>query len=57
MLKETPRLLAIAAVAAGVRFRAFAIFASPFFSFAIDFKRRTSSLFHASLTILFFLAK
>jgi hypothetical protein len=57
MLKDTPRLLAIAAVAAGVRFRAFAIFASPFLSFAIDFKRRTSSLFHASLTILFFLAK
>jgi hypothetical protein len=31
MLNDTPRLVAIAAVAAGVRFRAFAIFARPFY--------------------------
>ena len=56
VLRDTPRLTAIARVALTVRFKALAIFAAPRFSLAIVFNVRTSSFVQARLTTFFFLA-
>jgi hypothetical protein len=54
VLKDIPRLTAIARVAPTVRFKAFAIFAAPRFSFAIVFNKRWSSLVHTRRAPFFF---
>jgi hypothetical protein len=56
VLNDIPRFAAMFVVALTVRFKALAIFFTPFLSFAIVFNVRKSSLVHARLTSLFFLA-
>src|SRR5579863_10246938 len=56
MLSDMPSFCALTVVAPGVRFSALAIFLTPCFCFAIDFKVRTSLFVQARRTTFFFLA-
>ncbi len=56
IFNDIPSFAALTVVAPGVRFRALAILATPFLSFAMDFNRRRSSLVHVRRITFFFLA-
>ena len=57
ILRETPIVCALAAVAPGVRFNVFAIFATPAFCFTSVLIVRTSSFVHSRRTPGFLLGK